>query len=541
MSSIMVAGVETEYGIIGKDVHGIDPIAASYLVVDAYHRLGLPWVPCASLGIIPPDASAAATAASTGSMMLANGARYYVDHAHPEYSTPECRTARAVLAADKAGERVLDSCRRMAERSGHPVAIYKNNTDYKGNSYGCHENYLVPAEGFQRLLSRDPGWLFGLLLPFLITRSVVTGAGKVGSENGRAPTGFQLTQRADFMETLIGPQTTHHRPLFNTRHEPHAPADRFGRLHVIIGDANMAEHSGYLKVGSTMLVLKAMTRGILQSDFTLRDPLQSFMAISRDLTLTEPLALASGGTMTALALQRRFADAAERCLEVSDDATNDDWDVLSEWHEVLDELETGWETQCHRLDWAIKRRLFERFLNKQGIDGWDEVAAWQPIIEATQRYPNGHARARDAASERGVSWADYDRNREAYFSLRALELEYHEIRGLDSDEDEVGLATALQSSGVISRVLNDAEIERALDWPPNDTRAWLRGGAIRSHSPSIARADWEVVETRLGKSGPAAIIFPDPSAGSTVRINGADQPCSDIAQLMADLLKARAD
>src|SRR5437667_3369390 len=249
--------------------------------------------------------------------VLTNGARYYVDHAHPEYSTPECADALELVCADKAGERILARSMQAARRllgGGQEIVVYKNNTDGKGNSYGTHENYLVDRSVPFATLVRQ-------LLPWFVTRQVFTGAGKVGGENGTGHTGYQLSQRADFFEEEVGLETTLKRPIVNTRDEPHADPQKYRRLHVIVGDANLSEIATLLKVGVTAIVLSMIEDDWLKDrDFTLQAPVAAIRRVSYDLGLREPLPLADGGTMTALEMQweyftmaRKYAD--ENSLE----------------------------------------------------------------------------------------------------------------------------------------------------------------------------------------------------------------------------------
>src|SRR6266700_5870153 len=221
--------------------------------------------------------------------VLTNGARYYVDHAHPEYSTPECADALELVCADKAGERILARSMQAARRllgSGQEIVVYKNNTDGKGNSYGTHENYLVDrAVPFATLVRH--------LLPWFVTRQVFTGAGKVGGENGTGHVGYQLSQRADFFEEEVGLETTLKRPIVNTRDEPHADPQKYRRLHVIVGDANLRELATFLKLGTTSLVLKMIEDDFLP-ELTLANPVASLHEISRDITCSVEVNLADG-------------------------------------------------------------------------------------------------------------------------------------------------------------------------------------------------------------------------------------------------------
>ena len=296
-----VFGTETEYGIAAVGAPDFNPVLSSSILISTYagslRRIRWDYEQESPLrdarGFEPvPAREGSRRGLGLANVILPNGARYYVDHAHPEYSTPECITPRELVVHDKAGERVL-------ERSLHEVAgsmpsapqlsIYKNNSDGKGNSYGTHENYLVDRATPFGDIVRD-------LTPFFVTRIVFTGAGKVGAEapwddRGRAM--YQLTQRADFFETEVGLETTLKRPMINTRDEPHADPERYRRLHVIVGDANLCEVSTFLKIGTTAIVLKMIEDRFLP-DLSIREPVRALHEISRDLTCTHEVALADG-------------------------------------------------------------------------------------------------------------------------------------------------------------------------------------------------------------------------------------------------------
>src|SRR5437867_1838777 len=258
-------------------------------------------------------------------VILPNGARYYVDHAHPEYSTPECASPRGLVIHDKAGERILERSLEAVQTmlpAGQRLAIYKNNTDGKGNSYGCHENYLVDRRTPFGRIVRD-------LTPFFVTRQIFTGAGKVGFEGtrseGRRVT-YQLSQRTHFFEAEVGLETTLKRPIINTRDEPHADPDKYRRLHVIIGDANMSEVATYLKLGTTAIVLKMIEDEYLP-DLTMANPVAALHEVSRDLSCTAQLRLADGRRLKAVEIQWEYLERARKYVEQEDD-TPDNRDVL---------------------------------------------------------------------------------------------------------------------------------------------------------------------------------------------------------------------
>ena len=352
MAITKVCGIETEYGVHVVTTGDMSPTTASSLLINAYvgqleRKVGWDFEDespgrdargFAREGAMPPEVETHLVNA-----VLTNGARYYVDHAHPEYSTPECSNAHEIVAYDRAGELILTRSMEAAGRllpPGEEIVIYKNNSDGKGNSYGCHENYLVDrAVPFSRIVHE--------LTPHLVSRQIYAGAGKIGEEvahSGQAPA-FQLSQRADFFEEEVGLETTLKRPIINTRDEPHADPQKYRRLHVIVGDANLAEVATFLKVGVTALVL-AMIEDDFHAgrDLTLARPVAAIRAISRDTTLRTTVELASGDLLTALELQWELFDlarkyAAERGLEALGDE-DVGRRVLDRWEAVLQGLES---------------------------------------------------------------------------------------------------------------------------------------------------------------------------------------------------------
>ncbi len=307
--------------------------------------------------------------------VLTNGARYYVDHAHPELSTPECADPRTVVVYDRAAELILQRSMRAAASvlpEGQELVVYKNNSDRKGNSYGCHENYLMDRQvPFSKIVANA--------MPHLITRQIFTGAGKVGTEAAgltHEDVPFQLTQRADFFEEEVGLETTLKRPIVNTRDEPHADAQKYRRLHVIVGDANMSEVATFLKVGTTALVLSMIEDDWLRRDLLPARPVQALRRVSYDLTLAEPIELADGSRMTALEVQWEYLDRArklaeERGLECigGDDIGGQ---VLRRWEEVLSGLETDPGSLAAQVDWVAKHRLIDGYRERHGLR-WDDA------------------------------------------------------------------------------------------------------------------------------------------------------------------------
>ncbi len=293
-----VCGIETEYGVTLRGAADPNPVLASSMLINGYvehHKVGWDFEDespgrdargFAREGAMPPEIETHLV-----NTVLTNGARYYVDHAHPEYSTPECSDALELVCADKAGERILArsmlAARRLTE-PGQEIVVYKNNSDGKGNSYGTHENYLVDRAVPFAALVRN-------LLPWFVSRQVFTGAGKVGSENGAAAVDYQISQRADFFEEEVGLETTLKRPIVNTRDEPHADPQQYRRLHVIAGDANLCEVATFLKVGTTAIVLAMIEDGFIAKDLSIIGPVTAMRTVSHDPTCRATVELLDGG------------------------------------------------------------------------------------------------------------------------------------------------------------------------------------------------------------------------------------------------------
>ncbi len=329
-------------------------------------------------GFVPDGSMAPEVETNLVNAVLTNGARFYVDHAHPELSTPECADALAVTTWDRGAEMIIGRAMAAAAKllpAGQELVVHKNNSDGKGNSYGCHENYLMDRSvPFNRIITHATA--------HFVTRQIFTGSGKVGSEVpgvSRADVPYQLTQRADFFEAEVGLETTLKRPIINTRDEPHADAQKYRRLHVIVGDANLAEVATFLKVGTTAIVLAMVEDDFLPREFVFRAPVQAMRAVSTDLTLQRPIELVDGTTVTALDVQwelldraRKYAD--DRGLDVV--GTDSGAEVLRRWEAVLTGLEADPMSQGAEVDWVAKLGL---------IDGWRERhgAAWDdPRVNA---------------------------------------------------------------------------------------------------------------------------------------------------------------
>src|SRR5882762_4201514 len=294
-------------------------------------------------------------------MILTNGARLYVDHAHPEYSAPEVTDPIDAVIWDKAGERVMEAAaRHVASVPGAAkLQLYKNNVDGKGASYGSHENYLMSRQTpFSAVIAG--------LTPFLVSRQVITGSGRVGIGPGGDEPGFQLSQRADYIEVEVGLETTLKRGIINTRDEPHADADKYRRLHVIIGDANLAETATYLKVGTTALILDMIESGIRFDQLRLADPVRAVHAISHDPALKTSVDLSDGRKMTGLDLQWAYYERAQAHVEARDPDPRAA-DIVQTWANVLDLLERDPMECAETLDWPAKLRLLEGFRHRENL------------------------------------------------------------------------------------------------------------------------------------------------------------------------------
>jgi len=373
-------------------------------------------------------------------LILTNGARLYVDHAHPEFSSPEVTNPRDAVLWDRAGMEIMADAAEAATAAGpFTIQLYKNNTDNKGASYGCHENYLMRRSTPFADIVRD-------LTPFFVTRQVYSGAGRVGrGQEGREP-GFQLSQRADFFEVEVGLETTLKRPIINTRDEPHADPERHRRLHVIVGDANLAEAATYLKMGSTALVLSLIEAGALSDSFVLADPVREIHAVSHDPTLQHRLTLRDGRRLTALEIQRSYLEAAadlaaQQAIAGIDSQTAD---VLARWDRVLVDLAEDPRLAADRVDWAAKLALLEGYRRRDGL-AWDSAR------------------------------------------LELVDLQYADIRPAR------GLALRLEASGRLERLTTPAEVAHAREYPPNDTRAYFRGECLRRYGDAVAAASWDSI------------------------------------------------
>ena len=500
MTAWRVMGTETEYGISVPGNPGANAMLISSQIVNAYAQPAMttrarrtrwdfeeenPLRDARGFDLAREVAdSSQLTDEDVGlaNVILTNGARFYVDHAHPEYSGPETTNPRDAVIWDRAGERIMAEARRRAAMvpNAPVINLYKNNTDNKGASYGSHENYLVNrATPFADIVTH--------LTPFFVSRQVVCGAGRVGiGQDGRRH-GFQVSQRADYFEVEVGLETTLKRPIINTRDEPHAVAEKYRRLHVIIGDANLAEVSIFLKVGTTALVLAMVEDGFLGVDLAVDRPVSTLHAVSHDPTLRQLVTLRSGRTLTAVQLQMEYAEQARKYVEdrFGSDADAVTVDVLDRWESVLTRLERDPMSLARELDWVAKLQILEGYRSRDGLD-------W-------------------SASR-----------------LQAVDLQYCDVR------QDKGLFHRLEASGRIDRVVTDAEIDRAVTEPPEDTRAYFRGRCLAKYPDDVAAASWDSVIFDLpGRDSLQRVPTMEPLRGTREHVGALLDRCDTAEQLVA--------
>lgn len=503
-----VFGIETEYGITVDGAENVDVVAESIALVRSYTARGalMKW----DYQLEDPHRDARGFRAKEllqdtdeaayfeidrnrpltfeeikSDLVLANGARFYNDHAHPEYSTPECTTLREIVAHDKAGERIVADCTRRRNAQLPPaqrVRLYKNNTDFIGHSYGCHDNYLV---------SRIVPWnrLVAGIMPFLVTRQIFAGAGKLGveSESVRGEAGvFQISQRADFFSVISSIDTMNKRPLINTRDEPHADTARFRRFHVILGDANMSEWATAMKIGTTALVLQLIERDAAPA-VEFASPISALKSISRDRACEWLAELRNGTTISAVDVQRQYLAAAQQLPGEGDEDVR--W-VLREWEAVLDDLERDPDAAQDRVDWAAKKFLLAAFREEHDLDWTDP-------------------------------W------------LQAIDLQYHNV----SDDD--GLYAALVNQGAMRRIVADEETGKAVSAPPHSTRAYVRGRAIARFQSHIDAVQWDEISFR-GEAGALRLRLPVPAGDEIRPVAFAIDAASDYADLRERLIRLRS-
>ncbi|MEN8040820.1 MAG: depupylase/deamidase Dop [Actinomycetota bacterium] len=486
MPEQQVLGTEIEYGITITSDPAFNPVAASTAVVNA-HAMGADRIRWSydeespgrdargfMVGQIPIDELDSGLV----NAVLPNGARLYVDHAHPEYSTPECADPLEATLHDKAGELIMHRAAGRVNESlqdGRRLILHKNNSDGKGNSYGAHENFLVPR-------SVPFGDIVHHFTAFLVSRQILTGSGKVGSEHGREPVPYQLTQRADFFEEEVGLETTLKRPIINTRDEPHADPGKYRRLHVIFGDATMSEVQTFVKLGSAALMLQALADDALREPIRLAAPVPAVTTVSHDLSGTASLELVDGSHTSALELQWTYLDLLTDYVD-SADTSPVYKQVISEWRDILEDFDKGHDALADRLDWAAKLRIINAYRERDGL-GWDDP------------------------------------------KLALLDLQYHDI------DPSRGLYHRLVASGRMRRLFTNDDVEQAASTPPASTRAWFRGECIRRYPGQVVAANWDSLVFDVGQSNLVRVPMMEPLRGSRALVEELLDASPDAAALV---------
>jgi len=469
-----VCGIETEYGIIFKG-GDVNPITASSIIVNAYSQgkddlVGWDYIDehpgNDARGYSLDDYLFPEYESQLVNTVLTNGARYYVDHAHPEISTPECRNALEAVLFDRAGEEIIRSSMQLANE-GLPehseIVIYKNNSDGKGNSYGCHENYLVSRQTPFIQIAQQ-------ITTHFVTRQIFCGAGKVGAEHrgisgkGANQPVFQISQRADFFEEEIGLETTLKRPIVNTRDEPHCDPTKYRRLHVIAGDANMSEVATLLKLGTTSIVLAMIEDEAFPEHLIVKNPVDAIRQVSHDTSLSACIMMTDGRMLTALQVQMEILEAASEYanrygLESVDAQVGND--VLVRWSGVLDGLETNPLSVANIVDWIAKKRIVDGFAQRHNLQ-------------------NDDAR------------------------LKAIDLQYHDMR--------VDKCLALRA-GLVELCAKE-DVLTAMVKPPESTRAFFRGTVLQRWPNDVIAANWDSVVFDIPNQGLKRIPMPEPLRGT---------------------------
>ena len=415
--------------------------------------------------------------------VLSNGARLYVDHAHPEYSSPEVTSPREAVRYDRAGELVARRAVEHLAKEGREVRLYKNNVDGKGASYGTHENYLVPRTvPFDRLARQ--------LIPFLVARPVVAGAGRVGLGQASERPGFQLSQRADYLEAEVGLETTLRRPIVNTRDEPHATPHVHRRLHVIVGDATMADVTTLLAVGSLSAVLRLIESHPDEVPaLDLADPVEAVKVVSHDPTLRATVPTADGRRLTGPDLLEAYLEAVERAASGGHEAWEPDEDtgeVLTRWRQVLDALRRDPAECAEQVEWVAKHQLLSRYRDRTGA-AWDDPR------------------------------------------LVAMDIQWHDL------DPARGLAQKLRAAGRLERLVPDDAVDRAVTEPPQDTRAWFRGECVRRYGDDVRAASWDSVTLVDERGKPRRVQVPEPTAASRERVGELLARHTTTASLLTEL------
>lgn len=493
MGIAKVLGIETEYGIAGGP--DLDPITSSSIIVNAYAQHGRTRINWDFDGETPdldarglPGLTSFAPIVEThlANTVLTNGARLYVDHAHPEYSSPECRSPLEATLYDVAGEEIMRRALKVANESleqREAITLYKNNSDGKGNSYGTHENYLISR-------NVDFSHVIRAMVPHFVSRQVVVGAGKVGAETDRglesAPF-FQLSQRAEFFEEVVGLETTLKRPIINTRDEPHSDAERFRRLHVIIGDANMSQFATFVKLGSTALLLAVLEeRGPNVFPSPPRHPVRAVRSFALDPTLATAEICEDDCERTAWDLQDQLWTLARTFVDSEGGeavGTVDEVElILRQWREMLDGVRFSPDSVADRVDWVAKLRVVRGFKDRHQLHDDDA-------------------------------------------KLAAIDLQYHDLRPERSLAQRVGLRALVETDAV----------REAVHKAPRTTRAFFRGECVARYPDQIAAANWDSVVFDLGDGPLQRVPMMDPLRGTAALTEDLLKVCPTADDLLEAL------
>ena len=497
MATPKICGIETEYAIIQLGIEEQNPIHASSILVSAYAQnqnsteesgvaASVNWdfqdeMPgndargMAPVGSLPPLVETHLVNA-----VLTNGARFYVDHAHPELSTPECSNALQVTQYDRSGELILQEAMKAANETledHQEIIVYKDNSDGKGNSYGCHENYLMDR-------STPFGEIVCHATAHFVTRQIFTGSGKIGCEiPGVDPESikYQITQRADFFEEEVGLETTLKRPIINTRDEPHADSTKYRRLHVICGDANMSETATFLKVGSTALLLSMIEDRYLKNLFIFDNPIAAMRQVSHDLTLKSGLRLKDGTSISAIDLQWEMLRAAKEYVKQGggESSGGDIADlVVEKWEHVLTNLESKPEKLVKEIDWIAKRVLLDGYVARHSI---------------TYFHPKA----------------------------KSLAVQYHDIRR-NSITAKLGL----------QRLIDDTDVNFGIRNPPETTRAYFRGKCLQKWPDAIVSANWDSIVFKLENGLLRRIPILEPGLSTEKQFRDLIESCATPLELV---------
>ena len=503
MSVRRVMGIETEYGISVPGDPAANPMILSGQVVNAYasaqgiRAAHASWdyadeAPLRDArgfemarGVADASQLTDEEDPTLANVVLTNGARLYVDHAHPEYSSPEVTSPRAAITYDRAGELIMAESVRRLSQVPPGVNLYKNNTDGKGQSYGTHENYLMRRETPFTDIVRH-------LVPFFVARQVITGSGRVGIGMDSRNPGYQLSQRSDFFEVEVGLETTLKRPIINTRDEPHAVADLYRRLHVILGDANHCDVANLLKLGMTSLVLAMIEDRAIDVDLTVIRPVATLQKVSHDPTCRETIELRDGTRLTAVQLLWRYHDLADRYLQQrhGGEVDADTAEVMRWWAVILDRLERDPREAARELDWVAKLQVLQGYIDRDGLE-----------------------------------WSDP--------RLRAIDIQWSDVRA------DRGIFHKLRASGRFEELVGEDAVLHAVHEPPVDTRAYFRGKCLEKYPDQIAAASWDSVIFDIpGQTSLQRVPMLEPLRGTRASVGALLDRSPDAATLLRELASA---